>query len=143
MPTKLFLFMLSLFFPFSLWTQPVEEMDLEAYESLELPQMPALLRMENDHQMTQSLVEQTQAQLQDFERLLEEYERFCELEEKLVQKPQDRELAKKIMASALALEEIIQKRHLEGLFSTSFSQQVNLFSKMAKKYQSQTTLPIE
>lgn len=127
----------------TLIAEPVEEMNIEAYESLELPQMPGVLRYENDHQLTQMLVQQTQAQLEDFERLLEEYERFCELEERFAEKPQDRELAKKMMKSATALETLIQKRHLDGLFSPQFSEQIRLFSQMAQKHQSQTTLPLE
>jgi hypothetical protein len=127
----------------SVYSESIEEMPLEAYQSLQLPDMQGPLRYENDHELARMLVEQTQAQLDDFERLFEEYERFCELEEQFMQKSKDPRLAKRLMASALVLDEIMQKRHLQGLFSSQLSEQILLFSQMARKQQSQTTLPLQ
>lgn len=128
---------------FVLHSDLIEELPEEAYQSLQLPDMEAPLRYENDHELARMMVEQTQAQLEDFEKFLEEYERFCELEEQFVQRSKDPQLAKKLMASALVLDEIMKKRHLQGLFSNQLSEQVRLFSQMARKHQSQTTLPLQ
>jgi hypothetical protein len=137
----------SLFFVLLFIACPLKaEYDLQttqkAYETLKLSDIEGPLRYENDHELTRLLIHQTQAQLEDFEKFSEEYERFCEIEEKFMQKEQDNELVRKLIASSLILDDIMQRRNLEGFFSPLFNQQIRFFAQMAKKPQLEEIQPL-